>query len=44
MKQRFVTTLKPEVLKKLKMLAVNDDTYINEMIEKLVEEEVERRN
>lgn len=43
MKKRFTTTLDEELLKKLKIIAVQEDKTISEIFEKLIKEKINKR-
>lgn len=44
MKKRFTTTLDEELLKKLKIIAVQEDKTISEIFEELIKEKIKRGN
>lgn len=43
MKKRFTTTLDEELLKKLKIIAVQEDKTISEIFEELIKEKLNKR-
>lgn len=43
MKKRFTTTLDEELLKKLKIIAVQEDKTISEIFEELIKEKINKR-
>lgn len=43
MKKRFTTTLNEELLKKLKIIAVQEDKTISEIFEELIKEKLNKR-
>lgn len=44
MKKRFTTTLDEELLKQLKIIAVQEDKTISEILEELIKEKIKRGN
>lgn len=43
MKKRFTTTLDEELLKELKIIAVQEDKTISEIFEELIKEKINKR-
>lgn len=43
MKKRFTTTLDEELLKQLKIIAVQEDKTISEILEELIKEKLKKR-
>ena len=44
MKKRFTTTLDEELLKQLKIIAVQENKTISEILEELIKEKIKRGN